>query len=50
VYLENFSVAVEIQYVDYITKKNYLCSRSGLRRLGGLGGLGGLGVVSHTGD
>jgi len=38
VYLEKNSV--EIQYLDNITKKNYLCSRRRQRRLGGLGGLG----------
>ena len=46
-YLEKFSVAVEIQYLDNITKKNYLCSRRRLRRLGGLGGLG---VVRQVGQ
>jgi len=30
VYLEKFSVAVEIQYLDNITKKNYLCTRNGV--------------------
>ena len=50
-YLEKFSVAVEVQYLDNITKKNYLCSRRrlrGLRRLRRLGGLGGLGVVRQV--
>jgi len=37
VYLEKISVAVEIQYLDNITKKNYLCSRRRLRRLRRLG-------------
>ena len=47
-YLEKFSVAVEVQYLDNITKKNYLCSRRRLRRLRRLGGLGGLGVVRQV--
>ena len=48
-YLEKFSVAVEVQYLDNITKKNYLCSRRRLRRLGGLGGLGEVRQVRRVG-
>jgi hypothetical protein len=49
VYLEKKSVAVEVQYLDNITKKNYLCSRRRLRRLGGLGGLGVVRQVRRVG-
>ena len=48
-YLEKISVAVEVQYLDNITKKNYLCSRRRLRRLGGLGGLGVVRQVRRVG-
>ena len=40
---------MEIQYLDNITKKNYLCSRRRLRRLRRLGGLRGLGRMGRLG-
>ena len=40
---------MEVQYLDNITKKNYLCSRRRLRRLGGLGGLGVVRQVRRVG-